>query len=241
MKTTEKTVSLLNALSLRGAGSEIDNLLGVAEEEKISYQTFLAKLLESEIEYRRKRKLARNMTGAHFPVLKSVSDFQFGKVKGITKNQISNLLDCRWIDKKENLLFFGPPGVGKTHLAVSLGVSALEQGYTVCFERMTNIIRILKTAQIQRTSEHRLRRIQKSSLLIIDEIGYTPVDRSEANLFFSLISDLYERTSIIITSNKNFEQWAEMLGDEVMTTALLDRLLHHSQTFSINGESFRLK
>jgi DNA replication protein DnaC len=241
VKTTEKTISLLNALSLRGAGSEIDVHLSIAEEQKISYLGFLTKLLESEIEYRRKRKLARNTTGAHFPTVKSISDFQFGKVKGITKSQVSNLVDSRWIDKKENLLFFGPPGIGKTHLAVSLGVNALEQGYTVCFERMTNLIRILKTAHIQRTSEYRLRRIQKSSLLIIDEIGYTPVDRSEANLFFSLISDLYERTSIIITSNKNFEQWAEMLGDEVMTTALLDRLLHHSQTFSMNGESFRLK
>lgn len=149
-------------------------------------------------------------------------------------------MDFRWIDNNENLLFLGPPGVGKTHLSVSIALKALERGYKVCFERASNLIKLLKTAEIQRSSAFRINRIMKSSLLIIDEIGYTPIDRKEANLFFNLISELYERSSIIITSNKGFDQWSEMMGDEVMTTAMLDRLLHHAKVYSIRGESYRI-
>lgn len=137
-------------------------------------------------------------------------------------------------------MFLGPPGVGKTHLSISLGLKALEKGYKVCFERASNLVKLLKTADIHRSSAFRLKRILKSSLLIIDEIGYMPIDRKEANLFFNLISELYERTSIIITANKGFDQCAEMMGDEIMTTAMLDRLLHHAHVFSIDGESYRI-
>ena len=131
--------------------------------------------------------------------------------------------------------------VGKTHLAVGLGVKAVEAGYTVCFERIVNLIKLLKTAEIQRTAGFRINRILKSNLVIIDEIGYTPIERKEANLFFNLISELYEKSSIILTSNKSFDSWAEMMGDEVMTTALLDRLLHHARVFNLDGGSYRLQ
>ncbi len=133
-------------------------------------------------------------------------------------------MDFSWIDKNENVLFFGPPGIGKTHLAIGLGYDAIGKGYTVCFERIANLIKILKTSEVQRTAAFRLRRIVKSQVIIIDEIGYTPIDRKEANLFFTLISELYEMHSIIITSNKGFDSWAEMLGDSVITTALLSVL-----------------
>ncbi|HRD01106.1 MAG TPA: ATP-binding protein [Candidatus Saccharicenans sp.] len=118
---------------------------------------------------------------------------------------------------------------------------AVEKGYKICFERITNLIRLLKTAEVQKTSEYRVRRIMKSDLVIIDEIGYTPIEKREANLFFNLISELYEKTSLIVTSNKSFDAWAEMMGDTVMTTALLDRLLHHARVFTLNGESYRIK
>ena len=181
------------------------------------------------------------MVGAHFPVIKNVERFDFGRVKGIGKSEIVNLLDCRWIDNKENVLFFGPPGIGKTHLSIALGVNAVEKGYKVCFERVTNLIKLLKTAEIQKTSEYRIKRIMKSDMIIIDEIGYTPIEKREANLFFSLISETYEKASIVITSNKSFESWAEMMGDSIMTTALLDRLLHHARVFTLDGESYRIK
>ena len=117
----------------------------------------------------------------------------------------------------------------------------MEKGYKVCFERVTNLIKLLKTAEVQKTSEYRIRRIMKSDLVIIDEIGYTPIEKREANLFFNLISELYEKVPVVVTSNKSFESWAEMMGDTVMTTALLDRLLHHAKVYTLDGESYRLK
>jgi DNA replication protein DnaC len=241
MKAYEQTLSLLKTLNLRGAANSLDEMINDAEIRKHSYITFLNTVFSAEISYRVKRRVERNMVGAHFPVLKKIDHFDFGRVKGIGKSEMINLLDCRWIDNQENLLWFGPPGIGKTHLSIALGVNAVEKGYKVCFERITNLIKLLKTAEIQKTSEYRIRRIMKSDLIVIDEIGYTPIEKREANLFFNLISETYEKTSIIVTSNKSFDSWAEMMGDSVMTTAMLDRLLHHARVFTLDGESYRIK
>jgi DNA replication protein DnaC len=241
MKAYEQTLGYLKALGLQGVLQSLDELVNDAESRKSSYLAFLNTIFSGEIDFRVKRRVERNMTGAHFPVTKKLEDFDFGRVKGIGKSEAVNLLDCRWVDTKQNLLFFGPPGIGKTHLAIAFGQTAVEKGYKVCFERVTNLIKLLKTADVQKTSEYRIRRIMKSELVIIDEIGYTPIERREANLFFNMISELYEKVSVIVTSNKSFETWAEMMGDSVMTTALLDRLLHHARVFTLDGESYRIK
>lgn len=241
MKRFEQLVSQLTTLGLKGMIKRLDEALTEAEKEKESYVSFLERLVNSEMHYRVDKRYQRNMAGAHFPVRKDVDTFDFGKVKGISQKDVSGLLDFRWLDNHHNVLLFGPPGLGKTHLATGIGVKAVEKGYIVCFERMTTLIKLLKTVDVQRSSVFRLNRIMKSDLIIIDEIGYTPIEKKEANLFFNLVSDMYEKTSVLITSNKGFQDWAEMMGDPIMTTALLDRLLHHSSIFNLSGESYRIQ
>jgi len=240
MKTYEQVVTQLTALKLPGIIRKIDEAINDAESRQQSYIAFLNALLAAEVNYRVDKRYQRNLAGAHFPVMKGIENFEFGKAKGITKMDVSQLLEFGWLDNHVNILIFGPPGLGKTHLAISLGMKAVEKGYIVSFERMTTLTKLLKTAEIQRMSAFRLNRILKSDLIIIDEIGYSPIEKKEANLFFNLISELYEKKSVIITSNKSFNAWAEMLGDEIMTTALLDRLLHHSKIFNLDGLSYRI-
>jgi DNA replication protein DnaC len=241
MKAYEQLLSLINTLKLKGVHQNLDEIINDTESRKVSYISFLNSVLSAEISYRVKRRFERNMATAHFPVIKKIDSFNYGCIKGMGKSEAANLLDFRWLDNKENILFFGPPGVGKTHLSIGLGVAAVEKGYKVCFERISHLIKLLKTAEVQRASEYRIRRIMKSDLIIIDEIGYTPIEKREANLFFNLISETYEHVSLIITSNKSFDAWAEMMGDSIMTTALLDRLLHHARIFNLDGKSYRIK
>jgi len=147
MKTQKQTLAYLETLGLQGILRRLDEIINDAESRKVSYLGFLNSLFAAEIDFRVKRRVERNMTGAHFPVPKRLEDFDFGRVKGIGKSEAANLLDCRWVDTKENLLFFGPPGIGKTHLAIAFGRAAVEQGYKVCFERVTNLVKLLKTAE----------------------------------------------------------------------------------------------
>lgn len=236
----QDSISMLKELKLNGIIASINEITANAEEIKPSYTSYLNDLLKYELQARAANRLKRSMAGAHFPVIKTFEDYVIGNAIGFTQTDLDNLKDLRWLDNHENILFFGPPGIGKTHLAISTGVEAINAGFEVCFEKMTNLLKLMKTAEISRASQFRLNRLTKCDLVIIDEIGYTPIDRKEANLFFNLVSELYESTSIIITSNKSFDDWSEMMGDEIMTVAMLDRLLHHARIFNLDGKSYRI-
>lgn len=214
-----------------------------AETEEISYRQFLLELLETEVKGRNERRRKRNYAGAHFPPNpRPLEDFDPSELEsGISDSQIRQLKELTWLDTYGNIVLAGPPGLGKTMIAVGLGLEAINNGYTVCFERMTNLIKILDGAETERKAGFRLKNIKKSQMIIIDEIGYTPISRVQANRFFTFISDTYETASLVFTTNKEITDWSEMMGDPVLTTALLDRILHHARCFSLKGESYRLR
>ena len=207
----------------------------------LSNEDYLLEVFRAERVAREERQTKERLRLARLPAYKSFEEFDTDFQKGVTRKQLDLLAKLEWIDGLYNLILIGPPGTGKTHTALAIGNKAAHDGYNIAFHTMDGLIHILKTREISQKSQARLRWIKKCQLLIIDEMGYLPVSRGEANFFFSLISELYENTSIVITSNKGFDGWAEILGDAVLATALLDRLTHRCQILNFTDESYRLK
>lgn len=238
-----KLASLMESFTMKNSARQLADILDRAEDNSFSYREFLLDLLETEVKCRNERRRKRNYAGAHFPPnVRPIDEFEPTELEeGITESQIKQLKELNWLDSYGNIILAGPPGLGKTMIATGLGLEAINSGYTVCFERMTNFVKILDKAETERSAGFRLKNIRKAQLVIIDEIGYTPITREQANRFFNFISDAYETKSIIFTTNKEVTEWAEMMGDPILTTAMLDRILHHSKCFSLKGESYRLK
>jgi len=208
--------------------------------EGLAGEEFLLVLFRAEAKSREDRAAPDRIRQAKFPAYKEFGDFDTNFQKGVSAKELEILAKLEWLDALYNLILIGPPGTGKTHIALAIGNKAVRQGCKVAFTTMDNLVHILKTQEISVKSQNRMRWFKKCELLIVDEFGYLPVSRTEANFFFSLISELYEKASIIITSNKGFEGWAEILGDGVLATALLDRLTHRCQILNLTGEGWRV-
>lgn len=228
-------------LRLSETSKELITFLRNAETHSWTYQEFLHELLTYEEKRREEKMIEKHLNWAKFPYQKSLEEFKLEELPSLSKRQLKQLQELSWLEENYNLIFLGPPGVGKTHISIGLGLEAIYKGYRVSFISMGELVPLLKTEEYLRKSQLKMKRIKQADLVIIDDLMYMAMDQNEANLFFHLINHLYERSSIILTSNKGPEEWGELLGDQGITTAILDRLLHRSEVVHFDGESHRIK
>lgn len=231
----------LRKLRLLKSGERLEAMLQEAAVRELPYAEFLEQVLGEEVAAKTSKNIAMRTAMARFPFVKPLETFDFAYQPSVDSKQLQQLATCHYIEHGDNVIVLGPPGVGKTHLAVSLGLKAIQAGYRVLFTTAAHLIAVLTKAHTEGRLDEKLKVYTTPRLLIIDEIGYLPIDRIGANLFFQLISRRYERGPMILTSNQSFGAWGEVFGDRIIATAILDRLLHHAVTLNIRGNSYRLK
>ena len=235
----DRIESNLTRLRLPRIREILQGVIKSAEDQRKSYMSFLDGLLEEEVAQKEQRRIEIALKISGLPFIKSIDEFDFTFQPKLDLQKVMSLFDLTFIRQNGNIIFLGPPGVGKTHLAVSLAIKACQAGISIYFTNMEDLIKKLrKDHEAGRPGKGRS--YNKSSLVIVDEVGYTPINREECNLFFRFIANRYEKASTIVTSNKAFSDWTELFHEPVIVTAILDRLLHHSTVINIRGNSYRL-
>ncbi len=236
-----QVISNLQKLKLDKMCTCLSTYLTEIDKKNISFLDALFYLTQKEIEFKEQRASEFNIRIAGFPFIRTLDEFDFDFQPSINKNEISDLATVKFIEEKKNILFLGPSGVGKTHLATSIGIEAAKKRISTYFISCHDLITKLSIAHQENRLKDTLKTFNKYKLLIIDEIGYLPVDKNGANLLFQLITKRYEKSSTIITTNQQFSKWGEVFSDNILANAILDRLLHHSYVFNITGDSYRIK
>jgi DNA replication protein DnaC len=232
---------MLADLKMPGSLEAIDAILSDIDGGRLAATEAISRLLAAQITLRNNRRLQAAMRSSRLPAVKTLESFDFSFQPSIKREQIESLHELGFIDRRENVVLLGPPGVGKTHLAISLAIAAAQRGRRVYYGTLIDLITSLEQAQAAGRLTQRLAVLTHPSLLVVDEIGYLPISHAGAVLFFQLMNRRYERASTVLTSNKGFEQWGEVLGDDVMAAALIDRVLHHCHLVNIRGNSYRMR
>jgi DNA replication protein DnaC len=237
----ERVFAALKRLQLTHLRETLAAVLSQAAREEWTYLEFLDQVLRREVDAKQGKRIRMGMQIAHFPCVRAIEGFDFAFQPTADERLIRELSTGTFIAHGENILIFGPPGVGKSHLAIGLGRKIVEQGHSVRFTTATALLAALGKAETEGGLSDKLMEYCKPRLLIIDELGYLPFERRAAHLFFQLVNRRYEKGSLLVTTNQRVSDWGIVFGDEVLATAILDRLLHHSHTLLITGESYRLR